>query len=412
MRVAIIHYWFTTWRGGERVFEELLRLFPDADVYAHVADQKLIDSRVPGLQVRETWIAKLPLGRKLFRLYLPLMPMALESLDLQAYDLIISSESGPTKGVIKRPDALHICYCHSPMRYIWDMSAQYRRNAGLLKGLFLSLISTWMRVWDVTTSMRVDAFIANSLFVSRRISSYYGRGSTVIHPPVRMQSVRGLSQRDRSARNGPGEEPYYVVASELVAYKRVELAIEAAQQLGRKLVVVGEGEQFKALKAMAGPNVHFAGRVSDDEFAGWLANARALLFPGLEDFGIVPVEAMANGTPVIAYARGGALEYLMDGVNGVGFSTQSVDALAAAIKRFESIESKLRPEAVRASVLRFGPERFQQQFLQVLDSLLDQRADLPRPSAAPSHPRVFPISAVLRDADIERLPRPVLSSVP
>ena len=410
MRVAIIHYWFTTWRGGERVFEELLRLFPDADVYSHVADQKLIESRVPGLKVQETWIAKLPFGRKLFRLYLPLMPMALESLDLQAYDLIISSESGPTKGVIKRPDALHICYCHSPMRYIWDMSAQYRRSAGFLKGMFLSLISTWMRVWDVTTSMRVDAFVANSQFVSRRISSYYGRGSTVIHPPVRMQSVRGLAQRDRSVR-ADGEEPYYVVASELVAYKRVELAIEAAQQLGRKLVIVGEGEQLKALKAISGPNVHFAGRVSDDEFAGWLANARALLFPGLEDFGIVPVEAMANGTPVIAYARGGALEYLMDGVNGVGFSAQTADALAAAMLRFESIESKLRPEAVRASVLRFGPERFQQQFLQVLDSLLDQRADLPRPSAVPSHPRVFPIISGARE-DIDRLPRPALSSVP
>jgi glycosyltransferase involved in cell wall biosynthesis len=404
MKVAIIHYWFTTWRGGERVFEELLRLFPDADVYAHVADHKLIESRIPGLRVRETWIARLPFGRRLFRLYLPLMPMALESLDLQAYDLIISCESGPTKGIIKRPDAVHVCYCHTPMRYIWDLSAQYRRNAGLLKGLFLALISSRLRVWDVTTSMRVDAFVANSTFVSRRIAAYYGRSSTIIHPPVRMQSRRAIDGHARP----PIDEPYYVVASELVAYKRIDLAIEAARRLGRRLVIVGEGEQLKALKALAGPDVTFAGRVGDDEFAGWLAGARALLFPGLEDFGMVPVEAMANGTPVIAYARGGALDYLVEGVNGVGYEAQTVDSLMSAMQRFELMEPNLQPATIRASVLRFGPARFQQQFAQLVAELLERSGEsAAEVLAANAHSRVVPMPVSLpREADGHRAPRP------
>lgn len=351
MKVAIVHYWFTCWRGGERVVEELLRLFPEADVYAHVAEPDLVASRMPGLKVRETLIARLPFGRTLYRFYLPFMPMALECLDLQAYDLIISSESGPAKGIIKRPDAIHICYCHSPMRYLWDLAPVYQRQLGRIKGGILAWISPFLRVWDVTTAVRVDQFVANSEFVARRISAYYGRDSIVVHPPVNIGAALERPVVSASA-------PYYVVAGELVAYKRAELAIEAANRLRHRLVVVGDGEQRRYLGLLAGDTVEFVGRVSDTEFRRWLAGARALIFPGLEDFGMVPVEAMAHGTPVIAYARGGAHEYLVDGLNGVGFAEQNCESLVDAIRRFEALEPELQPVSIRATVLKFGPERF------------------------------------------------------
>ncbi|HSW12141.1 MAG TPA: glycosyltransferase [Solimonas sp.] len=354
MKVAIVHYWFTNWRGGERVVEELLRLYPQADVYCHVADHELLQRRLPGLRVQETFIARLPFARRLYRLYLPLMPKALEDLDLQAYDLIISSESGPAKGIIKRPDALHVCYCHSPMRYLWDMSYEYRRSLGHIKGRLLGWMAPRLRIWDVVSAIRVDQFIANSAFVAQRIAAYYGKPSLVIHPPVRVEGA--IAAQDSS------EAPYYLVAGELASYKRADLAVAAARRLGRRLVVVGDGEQRAALRAMAGDGVEFVGRVSDAEFRRWLAGARALLFPGLEDFGMVPVEAMALGTPLIAYARGGALEYLVEGVNGLGFIEQSCEALCAALLRFEAREQEFSREAVRATVLRFDAARFRNEF--------------------------------------------------
>lgn len=361
MKVAIVHYWFSDWRGGERVVAELLRLFPDADLYAHVADPALIAKHLSGRTVRETAIARLPFARTRFRFYLPLMPFALEALDLQDYDLIVSSESGPAKGVIKRPDALHICYCHSPMRYLWDMAPAYRRAMGPLTRALFTCVATPLRVWDASTALRVDRFVANSAFVAQRIAAYYGRDSTVIHPPVDI----GVA----CDRHEAGGAPYYVVAGELVDYKRVDLAIAAANRLGFRLVVVGDGERRQRLQARAGASVEFVGRVSDAEFRFWLAGARALLFPGLEDFGIVPVEALARGTPLIAYARGGALEYLVDGVNGVGFARQDVDALCAAIARFESLEPCFLPESVRATAMRFEAAAFNRRFGELAQAL-------------------------------------------
>lgn len=367
MKVAIVHYWFTVWRGGERVVEELLRLFPGADVYAHVADAKLIEAHLPGVRVHETAIARFPFGRRWYRHYLPFMPKALEDLDLQAYDLIISSEAGPAKGVIKRPDALHICYCHSPMRYLWDLAPEYRRQLGVVSGTVLAWLSPWLRLWDVTSAVRVDLFVANSTFVAQRIRAYYGRDSVVIHPPVCI---------DTAEAPVAGLPPYYLVAGELVGYKRVDLAIAAATTLERRLVVVGEGQQRRRLVSMAGNTVEFVGRVGDAEFRSWLAGARALIFPGLEDFGMVPVEAMAQGTPLIAYARGGANEYLIDGVNGVGFQEQNREGLVAAMLRFEALETRLTRATVRATVLKFSAQRFREQLQAQIGSRL-----VPAPSA-------------------------------
>ncbi len=358
VKVAIVHYWLTAWRGGERVLEELLRLYPGADVYCHVADPALLAKRLPGVRVRETFIARLPFARRLYRMYLPLMPKALEDLDLQDYDLVISSESGPAKGIIKRPDALHICYCHSPMRYLWDLAGVYRRELGPVKGGLLSCFAPFLRMWDVTSAWRVDRFVANSAFVAQRIKAYYGRESVVIHPPVEVAALAGPRPVVR--------DPYYLVAGELVGYKRNELAVQAATRLGRRLVVVGEGTQRALLQQMAGPCVEFVGKVDDAQFRHWLAGARALLFPGLEDFGMVPVEAMACGTPLIAYARGGACEYLQDGLNGIGFALQNCDSLLEAMLRFESLEESLDPQAVRDSVATFDRAGFGSRFAAVV----------------------------------------------
>ena len=352
LRVAIVHYWFVNWRGGERVVRELLEIFPAADVYTHVADPELLRKHLPQVTVHQTFIGRLPWARRFYRLYLPLMPKALEDLDMQAYDLIISSESGPAKGIIKRPDAVHLCYCHSPMRYIWDQSAAYRRELGSMRGWLLGWMAPFLRIWDVTSAVRVDRFIANSRFVARRIESYYGRQSVVVAPPVDL--VAGVDVSPAA----PSESPYYVVAGELVGYKRVDLAVAVANRLGRRLVVVGSGEQLSALQAVAGPTVEFTGRVSDPDFRRWLAGARALLFPGLEDFGIVPVEAMASGTPIIAYARGGACDYLLEGVNGVGFDRQDEDSIIGAVMRFEAAEATFEREAISGSVARFSAARF------------------------------------------------------
>lgn len=361
MKVAIVHYWLTGWRGGERVLEALLRLYPGADVYCHVADPALLARRLPGVRVRETFIGRLPFARRLCRFYLPLMPRALEALDLQDYDLVISSESGPAKGIIKRPDALHVCYCHSPMRYLWDLAPVYRRELGFVKGALLSLFSPSLRVWDATSAMRVDGFVANSAFVADRIRAWYRRDSVVIHPPVDVDAFAG----PRPAV----DDPYYLVAGELVGYKRNDLAVEAATRLGRRLVVVGAGPQLAALKAIAGPRVEFTGKVDDAQFRRWLAGARALLFPGLEDFGMVPVEAMACGTPLVAYARGGAKEYLREGVNGTGFALQNCDSLVDAMLRFESMEPAIDPHAVRASVAEFASDRFARRFARYVGQL-------------------------------------------
>ncbi len=370
IRVAIVHYWFVNWRGGERVVRELLEIFPAAEIFTHVADPDVVRQWLPGVTVRETFIGRLPFARRLYRLFLILMPKALEDLDMQAYDLIISSESGPAKGIIKRPDAVHLCYCHSPMRYIWDQSAAYKRELGGVRGLVLGWMAPLLRIWDVTSAARVDRFIANSRFVAQRIESYYGRQSDVIAPPVDLGSPSLTPPT-------PSAEPYYVLAGELVGYKRADLAVAVATRLRRRLVVVGSGDQLRALRAVAGDTVEFTGRVNDTEFRSWLAGARALLFPGLEDFGIVPVEAMGSGTPIIAYARGGACDYLVDGVNGVGFQTQDEDSLARAILRFEAVEADFDRQVVRSTVERFSAERFRQEIVRLAHDELARRTLLP-----------------------------------
>lgn len=354
MRVAIVHYWLVGMRGGERVLEELCRLYPQAHIYTHVSRPDQLSALLRQHRIVETFIARLPGGRKFYKSYLPLMPLALECLDLTEYDLVISSEAGPAKGVLCAPDALHICYCHSPMRYIWDQFFIYRARAGFLQRLLMPLLSHRLRIWDTASATRPDHIVANSGFVAQRIRKAWGRRSSVIYPPVNV----GLFRRPTTA-----PEDFYLYAGELISYKRPDLVVEAFNQSGRQLRIIGEGPERKKLEPLAGPNIEFLGRVPFDTLKDNYARCRALVFPGVEDFGMVPVEVMASGRPVIAFAQGGAEETVVDGVTGVHFHEQTVEALEAAIDRFVHLEPTLSTDRIIEHAARFDTERFRNAFL-------------------------------------------------
>lgn len=367
MRVALVHFWWVTNRGGEAVCTEILRLFPDADVFVHTRDEAAMAAGLPegfSGRVHTTFIDRLPGARRHYQRYLPLMPLALERLDLQEYDLVISSESGPAKGVLTRPDALHVCYCHTPMRYLWDLHAEYLRELGPLTRPIFALAAHWLRVWDRASADRVDHFIANSRYVARRIRKFYRRDADVIHPPVSTSRFR----------RGAGSGAHFVLVGQLVGYKRADIAVDACTRLGLPLKVVGEGEQRAELERRAGPTVEFLGRLPDAELEAVLADSRALLFPGIEDFGIVPVEAMAAGVPVIAHGRGGVLDSVIDGQTGILFPEQNVDSLVEAIERFEALDPRLDPAALAAHARGFDAELFRLRLRERIDELLEAAA--------------------------------------
>lgn len=306
MRTALLHYWLTSFRGGEKVLSALCELYPEADVFTHALGRDLREINW-GREVKESFIASLPFGRKFPQAYLPLMPSASRHLDLGDYELIISSESGPIKGIKKRRDQRHICYCHTPMRYVWDMYEDYYRRAGLGGKLAMKLFTRYMRKEDLKSAQSVDLFVANSHFVASRIKRIYNRDSVVVNPPVDVDFFKG----DFEKKN------YYLFSGAKVGYKRLDLAEKACKRMGRKLLVVG------------------GGKTSAADLRRAYGEAKALLFPGLEDFGIVPVEAQAAGTPVIAFGEGGALETIKEGSTGIFFKAQTVDSLCAAIEEFE-----------------------------------------------------------------------------
>lgn len=352
MRVAIIHYWLVSMRGGEKVLESLCQIFPDADIFTHAYDQASISETIRRHRIMPTFISRLPRPHRYYKHYLPLMPMALEAIDLRGYDLVISCESGPAKGVIPPPDAIHICYCHSPMRYLWNMYHDYRESTGWIQRLLMPPICHYLRLWDSTTALRVDRFIANSATVAGRIEKYYRREASVIHPPVNVELFESVC---------PSEvEDYYLMAGELVAYKRPDLAVEAFNAIGRRLVVIGGGERLAEIRKLAGKTVTILGQQPFSVMRHHFARCRALIFPGEEDFGIVPIEAMASGRPVIAYGRGGATETIVDGITGLFFPEQTVDAIRKAVLDFEVMT--FDPDVIKARALKFSVERFQSEF--------------------------------------------------
>ena len=363
MRVAIIHYWLVGMRGGEKVVEALCEMYPQADIFTHVYVPDKVSDRIRQHRIIPTFINSLPRAARMYKTYLPLMPLALEQLDLRGYDLIISSESGPAKGIIPPSDALHVCYCHTPMRYIWNMYHDYRSGAGRITRMVMPALSHYLRLWDATSAARVDSFVANSTTVAGRIRRYYKSDSTVIYPPVDTESFSIAAQSEL------GE--YYLMAGELVSYKRPDLAVRAFNEMKQKLVVIGGGEMLDEIRRIAGPTVTVMGSQPFDVLKHHYARCRALVFPGEEDFGMVPVEAMASGRPVIAFGRGGATETVLDGVSGVFFAEQTVEAICSAVKRLADIE--INPQAIADHASQFGRKPFFEKMRKHIDGLIAER---------------------------------------
>jgi glycosyltransferase involved in cell wall biosynthesis len=363
MKVAIVHYWLVSMRGGEKVLEALCDMFPQADIFTHVYVSDAVSEAIRRHKVTTTFIGSLPRAPHLYKRYLPLMPLALEQLDLRGYDLIISSESGPAKGVIAPASALHLCYCHSPMRYLWNMFHDYRARTGPLMQLAIPPVSHYLRLWDTVSANRVDRFVANSANVAAQIRRYYGRDAAVVWPPVDVDKFAPVP-------GGEGSD-YMLMVGELVAYKRPELAVEAFNQMRKKLVVIGGGEMLTVIRRLAGPTVSVLGPCSSEELRYYFSRCQALVFPGEEDFGIVPVEAMASGRPVIAYGRGGATESVIPYVSGLLFPEQSVDAIIAAVHQFGSIA--FDSERIVAHAQKFSRQRFISQMTAEIEQLLSMR---------------------------------------
>lgn len=363
MKVAIIHYWLVGMRGGEKVIEALCEMYPQADIFTHVYVPEMVSDRIRQHRVITTFINSLPRAAKMYKTYLPLMPLALEQIDLRGYDLIISSESGPAKGIIPPSDALHVCYCHTPMRYIWNMYHDYRNGAGRLTRLMMPPLAHYLRMWDVTSSARVDSFVANSTTVAERIRRYYNSNAVVIHPPVDTAAFSAAAPSELG--------DYHLMAGELVSYKRPDLAVRAFNEMKQKLVVIGGGEMLDDIRRLAGPTVTVMGPQPFDVLRQHYARCRALVFPGEEDFGMVPVEAMASGRPVIAFGKGGATETVADGVSGVFFAEQTVEAISSAVRRLADL--KIYPEKIIEHASRFGREPFFERMRNHIDGLLAER---------------------------------------
>lgn len=360
MRIALIHEWLTTLGGSERVLLALKGLYPQADVFVGLRAPDRLPVELAALPVKTTFLQRIPGVGRHYRKLLPLMPMAFEQLDLDGYDLVLSSSHACAKGVIVPPEALHVTYCHTPMRYAWDLRAEYLVSLpGILRPLAGATLSG-LRQWDTLSAQRVDHFLANSRTVAARIGRYYRREATVIHPPI---------QTDRFAiapNSALGD--HFLVVSRMVPYKRVDLAIAACRKRNLPLRVIGDGPLYKDLKAMAGPGIEFLGHLDDVEVARELACCRALLFPAHEDFGLVPLEAQAAGRPVIAYGRGGALETVIDGVTGLFFAQQTPDSLGEALVRFE--QTSFHPEVIARHAHNFDLAQFEAQVGEFVDRAL------------------------------------------
>ena len=368
MRAAIVHYWLLNMRGGEKVVESLCRLLPDADVFTLFYDPARTSETIRAHRVQASFLQPL---RRHYRSLLPLMPLALESFDLREYDLVISSESGPAKGVITSSNTRHVCYCHTPMRYLWDLYPAYRNEwtRSRWKRSLMTPLANYLRLWDYASAARVDEFIANSENVQRRIWKTYRRESRVVRPPVAVETFYWKP---------PGD--YYLIVSGLVPYKRVDAAVRAFNQNGRRLRVVGDGPEYQALRRIAAANIEFCGHVSDQDLRELYARCRAFLMPGEEDFGISAVEALASGKPVIALARGGALEIVPE---FGGLLYDDSEGLLPALDRWEEFATEPDPCALQAYAAQFSEAAFARQMRPILFETSSQRdRRSPRRSAA------------------------------
>ena len=364
MKIAVICDWLVVYAGAERVLEQILRLYPEADLFCLVdflpKDQRgfILDKKTI-----TSFIQRLPFAKKKYRSYLPFMPLAIEQLDVTGYDLVISSSHAVAKGVLTSPNQVHISYVHSPIRYAWDLQHQYLEQADLQHGLkswLARVVLHYIRMWDYRTANGVDYFVANSEFIAKRIKKVYGREAEVIYPPVDVEAY-GLCEQ---------KEDFYLTASRLVPYKRVDLIVEAFTNMpGKKLVVIGDGPEFTKIKDKAGANVTMMGYQSFEVLRGKMRKAKAFVFAAEEEFGIIPVEAQACGTPVIAYGRGGALETVKDRETGVFFRDQSVEALVSAVEEMEEIYDTIGVQTCRNNAERFSNHVFSTKFKSYIETL-------------------------------------------
>ena len=377
MKIAVVHDYFTQLGGAEKVAEELVRMLPSADLHATVALPECMPPELRGVPVNTSWMQNLPGMRRYYRVYFLLYPLALPSLDLSGYDLVLSSSSGYAKGVRTNRDAIHVCYCHTPMRWAWSFeNYSAREDMGVAKRLLLPHLVRGLRQWDVGASRQPDHFIANSKTVAARILHAYGRIAEVIHPPIDVERFRPTQEQD----------DYYIVLARLVSYKRIDLAVQACNLLGRRLLVIGDGPDRARLMTNAGPTISFLGLLSNAAVEHYAARCRALIFPGEEDFGMAPLEIAAAGRPTIAYRAGGAVETIIDGVTGIFFDRQEPKDLAEAIARFERIE--WNPAILRRHAENFGTNVFQARF-----SFFLAKVGAPIPEAA-----VIPFNSPSRTA--------------
>ena len=361
MRIALVHDYLNQYGGAEKVLEAFVEIFPDAPIYTLLYDEKITDKFFPEKKIRASFLQKFPFIKKHHRFFPPLMPLAVEKLNLSDYDVVLSDSAAFGKGVITEPETLHICYCHTPIRYAWDDSHKYIKEFSMAKlaKLFVPIFMNYLRLWDREAACRVDKFICNSKFVSQRIKKYYKQDSEVIYPPVDSEyySIGDNNLKDPAkspaATNGAS---YFLIVGRLLPYKRIDMAIEAFNKLELPLKIIGSGPEMGKLKKMANWNIEFLGEIIGEKLKEYYQNCQALIFPQEEDFGIVALEAMACGKPVIAYRGGGALESVLEGKTGVFFNEQTVDSLAGAVRDFQS--QKFNPDAIRNHALKFDKEIF------------------------------------------------------
>ncbi|MBU1136852.1 glycosyltransferase [Patescibacteria group bacterium] len=357
MKVALIHDYLIRWGGAERVFFNLHQIFPQADIFTLLYDEKEMGKYFPETEVRTSFLQKFPkFWRKNHKYLLPFLPTAAESFDLREYDLVISSSSSFIKGVITRPRAVHICYCHSPMRFSWDYYTNYigEQKKGILINTAARLIMHYIRMWDRSAAERVDYFIANSKITAWRINRYYGKDAKVIYPPVDLEMKQALSVTADIPK-----EKYFLIVSQLTPYKKIDLAVEAFNKLDLPLVIIGQGPEKEQLEEIALGNIKFLGWQPDAIVKYYYQNCQALIFPGEDDFGIVPVEAMSFGKPALAYRKGGALETIIEGISGEFFNDLAIESLADGVRRLLLNLNNYSPLLIKKTVEKFSQERFE-----------------------------------------------------
>jgi len=381
MQVALVHDYLNQMGGAERVLLAFHDLFPQAPIYTSIYEPSRVDRRFRGIDIRTSRLQRLPFIKRHHQPFLPLYPFAFESFDLRAYDLVISDSSAFAKGIVTSPDALHICYCHTPMRWAWNY-AEYveRESLGRLARMALPPFITFLRMWDYATAGRVDYFLANSPNVAARINKYYRREAVVLPPPVETARFQ----------LAPAHEDYFLIVSRLIPYKRIDLAIQAFNQLGLPLRIIGGGRDEARLRALAGPTIRFMGKLSDEDVRSQMARCRAFIFPGDEDFGLTPVEAQASGRPVIAYGSGGALASVVAGATGLFFDEQTPDALAATVRRFR--DEDFDPLAIRRHAEEFDLDHFTNRFAQFLEAKIASHPTLARRAGLAYQPATSPAS--------------------